>query len=351
MAEMRAMQMQQAQMQMAQQKQQMAAEDQMNAKMQQMATLGQQLQQGQGQGVLRPEISQQAQDFINTKAGYLAGQGVRMTPAQMVDLAKNDENARSREAIAASKAAGGPIELGQFKQDVGDKTIEIAIDKRTGREIGRGTINKPPRAYPTPEEAGDTERAKTYGSETAKMTAAKIKEIKDSAAGAPATLARINEVEALYNRGQKTGPGQEILNELTGIGVRLGIYPEGDQADKEKLQMLLSMDALEKAKALYKGQGSVTKDERARIDTVSAGIGKTQGANVAAFAMARALATRAMELERVRRELHDKKTPPEDIAEAVDRWVIDNPLPEFNAPKKGAAAAPAPKLPSGWSVK
>ena len=341
MADMRAMQMQQAQFQMARQQQEQAAEDQMNARMQQMATLGQQLEQGQGQGVLRRDISQQAQDFINTKAGYLAGQGVRMTPAQMVDLAKNDENARSREAIARSKAQGGALKLDKYRLDANGKTYEVAIDANTGKEIARGTIKEPPRAYPSADESGEIELAKTSGTERAKSAAAYLQGVTDAAEGAQEALARIGQVRKLYEAGEVTGAGQSAINDITGAAVRLGIYPRDKQGTKEALQSALAMDALQNAKTLMKGQGSVSDKEREAINAVSAGVGKTPEANLAILAIGESLAKRSLELENKRRELYDSGASPVQISEQLKRWRMDNPLPAFNIPKEAAAAAPA----------
>ena len=381
-AEMRAMQMQHMQQQMAEAQSQNADSDAMNAKFAQMAALGQRLNQGtpvqgpvqngpmaalagtpdgpmalgassllnavpgnlNGGGVVRPEISQQAQDFLNTKAGYLASQGVKLNPAQMVDLTKTDQNAASREAIARMKMQGAPIKLDKYRVDSNGKTYEVAIDANTGREVARGIIKEPPRAYPTPEEAGATELAKTSGSESAKQAAAHLQSVTDNAEGAQEALARIGQVKKLYQDGETTGSGQEALNILTGAAVRLGIYPRDKQGNKEELQAALATDALMKAKDLMKGQGSISDKERARIDTISANVGKTPEANLAALSISEALAKRAMDQERIRRELYDNGESPVKISEQIKRWRLDNPLPAFDytAPAKGGTAAPAP---------
>lgn len=348
-AEMRQMQMAHMAQQQAQAQQQQAAEDQMNARMQQMAQLGQQQQQGVGGGVLRPEVSQTAQDFINTKAGYLASQGVRMTPAQMVDLAKTDQNAQSREAIARAKLQGGPIKLDKYRLDADGKTYEVTIDANTNREIARGTIKEPPRAYPTADESGAIELAKTSGSERAKNAVAHLQAVSDAAEGAQDTLARIGQVRKLYEAGEVTGSGQGVMNEITGAAVRLGIYPRGKQGTKEALQSALAMDALQNARTLMKGQGSVSDKEREAIEKVSAGVGKTPEANLAILAIGESLANRSLEQEKKRRELYDSGMDPVKITEQLKRWRMDNPLPAFNIPKD-AATATAPKLPSGWKV-
>ena len=346
---MRQQQMQQNKMIMSEMQRQQAESDQMNARMQQMAQLGQQQQQGVGGGVLRPEVSQTAQDFINTKAGYLASQGVRMTPAQMVDLAKTDQNAQSREAIARAKLQGGPIKLEKYRLDADGKTYEVTIDANTNREIARGTIKEPPRAYPTADESGEIELAKTSGSERAKNAVAHLQAVSDAAEGAQDTLARIGQVRKLYEAGEVTGSGQGVMNEITGAAVRLGIYPRGKQGTKEALQSALAMDALQNARTLMKGQGSVSDKERKDIEKVSAGVGKTPEANLAILAIGESLANRSLEQEKKRRELYDSGMDPVKITEQLKRWRMDNPLPAFNIPKD-AATATAPKLPSGWKV-
>jgi len=125
---MRDMQMKQLAQQQARQQQDQAAEDQMNARFAQMAALGRGLEGGTpmqapaqggpaalfgrapdgpmalggadslvgsngnlgGGGVLRPEVSDRMKQFMQTSTGQLAGQGVRLTPQQVVALQQSD---------------------------------------------------------------------------------------------------------------------------------------------------------------------------------------------------------------------------------------------------------------------
>lgn len=179
MAEMRAMQMQQAQFQLAQAQRQQTEEDATNAKMQQMAALGQRLNAGtpmqpaamggpsalfgrapdgpmalggadslagrsgnlNGGGVVRPEVSDAARRFLETGAGQLASQGVRMTPAQMVALQQADST-RAGAAERAALAAQSRLEVqglrNEMGQQVGTAKAEAAAAKAEAEALKAG---------------------------------------------------------------------------------------------------------------------------------------------------------------------------------------------------------------------
>jgi hypothetical protein len=163
-AEMRAMQMQQAQMQMAQMQSQKADEDQMNARFAQMAALGRGLEGGTpmqpamqggpaalmgrapdgpmalggvdalgragnlgGGGVLRPEVSERARQFLQSGAGQLAAQGVKLTPAQVVALQQTDT---SRLGALERATLGAESRMAQqgLRNEMGAQTAAAKAD-------------------------------------------------------------------------------------------------------------------------------------------------------------------------------------------------------------------------------
>lgn len=275
-----------------------------------------------------------------------SGQPMSASAIKMLDAMGTEEE---RLAAAKERAAQPGLEVVTIRQ-AGPKgePIEVTYNKRTGQEIARGPMNQPPRAYPTPEEAGATELAKTTAAEMGKSAGGLLNEVSDAAADAPETIARISEAEKLYQQGETSGWGQSVLNNVTGAASRIGLYPKDKQASKEELQMALAIEPLKLAKALYRGQGSISDKERTRIDAVTANIGKTPEANLAALALSKALANRAIELEKVRRNLYDQGKSSVDIAEQLRRWTVDHPLTSAIAKEQ---VKETPKLPSGWSVK
>lgn len=275
-----------------------------------------------------------------------SGQPMSASAIKMLDAMGTEEE---RLAAAKERAAQPGLEVVTIRQ-AGPKgePIEVTYNKRTGQEIARGPMNQPPRAYPTAAEAGDMKLAETLGTEMGKSSGSLLNEVSDAAGGAPETLARIDSAEKLFQKGESSGWGQGTINNITGALAQMGWYPKDKQASKEELQMALAIEPLKLARELYKGQGSVSDRERVRIDAVAANIGKTPQANLAALAMSKALATRAIELEKVRRNLYDQGKSSVDIAEQLRRWTVDHPLTSVIAKEQ---AKEAPKLPSGWSVK
>lgn len=233
-----------------------------------------------------------------------------------------------------------------FDVDAKGNPTRRSIDEGSGQYLGAPSpIAQPPRAYPTPEEAGATELAKTVAQETGKADVALLNDVSTAAAQAQDTQARINTARKLYASGAASGWGQDVLNDITGAAVQLGLYPAGKQANKEELQVALSRDALDKARELYKGQGSVSEPERKRLDKIATDIGKTKEANLFAFDVAEELTTQAKDMEMLRRKLYDAGKTPKEIAEQVRRYKVDNPI----GVKKKEDSAPA--LPAGWTVK
>lgn len=131
-ATMRDQQMQQNQLLMARQQQEQASEDAMNQRMQQMAQLGRQQERGVGGGVLRPEISQQAREFMQTSAGQLASQGVRLNPAQMVGLQQADTT-RAGAAERAQMAAESRLAQQGLRNELGAQTAAAKAEAATAK--------------------------------------------------------------------------------------------------------------------------------------------------------------------------------------------------------------------------
>lgn len=165
MADLRAQQMQQAQFQLAQVQRQQAEEDAMNNRMQQMAALGRGLNQGtpmqgpsvggpmaitrpgpdgpaalgamsdvmgrggnlNGGGVLRPEVSEQAKAFLQSSAGQLASQGVRLTPAQIVALQQGDAT-RIGAAERAQMAAESRAQVQGMRNELGGQVQQARAE-------------------------------------------------------------------------------------------------------------------------------------------------------------------------------------------------------------------------------
>lgn len=176
MQEMRTMQIEQAKFQMARQQQEQAAEDQMNARMQQMAALGRGLEGAtpmqapapggpaalmgrpagpmalggmdtlgrggnlNGGGVLRPEVSEQAKAFLQSGAGQLASQGVRLNPAQMVALQQADST-RAGAAERAALAAQSRLEVQGLRNELGAQVQSARAEAQAAKDEAKAATS------------------------------------------------------------------------------------------------------------------------------------------------------------------------------------------------------------------
>lgn len=166
---MRAAQLQNMQMLMDQQKKQQAEEDQMNARMQQMAQLGRNMETGtamlppapagpsalmrgpagpmalggmdtlgrpgnlNGGGVLRPEVSEQAKEFLQSGAGKLASQGVKLNPAQLVALQQADST-RAGAMERAAMAAESRLAQQGLKNEMGSQIQGLRAEAQAAKD-------------------------------------------------------------------------------------------------------------------------------------------------------------------------------------------------------------------------
>lgn len=258
---------------------------------------------------------------------------------------------RTRAQKAAMNAKPPPPEIKPVTVETTDDNgvpVKQTVDALTNRPLGKPVPITAPKYVLSPEEQGQAELAKTSGAATATSAQKLLDEVGTVAESAQANLRRMDQIQELYDQGEKSGWAQGIVNDVTSAAVRAGLYPRDKQANKEQLQMLLATDALQKSAEYFKGQGAVSDSERKRIDSVASGIGKTPEANLAAIRMSKALNVRAIEMEKLRRALSDAGKSPVEVAEGIRRWRIDNPLPAFEeaGPPTNQSGL---SLPKGWS--
>lgn len=261
-----------------------------------------------------------------------------------------DAMIRSR-AMKAAADAKPQVELKPVTIKNVDKNgnpTEQTVDAITGKPLGAPAPLVTPKYVLTPEEQGQAELAKTSGAATATSAQKLLDEVGQVAESAQSNLRRMDQIQSLYDQGEKSGWAQGIVNDITSAAVRAGVYPRDKQANKEQLQTLLATDALQKSAEYFKGQGAVSDSERKRIDNISANIGKTPEANLAAIRMSKALNVRALEMENIRRQLTDAGKNPVEVAENIRRWRIDNPLPAFEEAST-ATNQSGLRLPPGWT--
>jgi len=82
-------------------------------------------------------------------------------------------------------------------------------------------------------------------------------------------------IRGLLNKGATTGALRAAIPDIAANGAEaLGLLDTTGQANQQQLQSLLAKSALENAKTYYKGQGSVSDQERKAVEKISLSYGK-----------------------------------------------------------------------------
>ena len=88
-------------------------------------------------------------------------------------------------------------------------------------------------------------------------------------------------IRGLLNKGATTGALRAAIPDIIANGAEaLGLLDTAGQANQQQLQSLLAKSALENAKTYYKGQGSVSDQERKAVERISLSYGKGTLSNI-----------------------------------------------------------------------
>lgn len=145
------------------------------------------------------------------------------------------------------------------------KTREtVIVDTVTGKEISRVT-SKDDAQFSAKNAAMIQEQV-----DLAKREGLAIEGVKTEGESAEDGLEQNKQIRALIKSGAKSGALRAAIpNIVTDSAVKLGILEAKKQASDEQLQALLGQSALENAKKYYKGQGSVSNQERQAVADIS----------------------------------------------------------------------------------
>lgn len=295
-----------------------------------------------GAGVMTPQMTQNvaALNAANPELMQLARMKMPITPEIAANLMNTGMQVKSRDEIALLKAQLEMAKNGR-KPEFGKtpEGVPYAISSS-------GSVNWGPAAnLRSVDEERNLSRAKTQGELAAKDDQDLLSATYNSGVAATEAVPRLNQIRQLYEHGAKSGWGQSAINTLTGAMTRVGMWDPNKQANAELLQRSLGEDALRIARELYKGQGSVSDQERKRIDDVAASLAKSKGFNVEVVNEALMLAERAQKLESFRGQLRRAGKDPSEVAEAIRQWKMENPIPEYGTykpqPLSGGFRVPA----------
>lgn len=212
--------------------------------------------------------------------------------------------------------------------DASGNPIDIIIDRFTGKEISRGPIATPPRPILTPDEQVDVAQ-KTAEVQGAAASANKTLDgLSVSALSADTELTKYSEIENLLNQNVETGFAQDYLTATRSLGQRAG-FKDKDLANQQKLEALLSEDALLQTRNFLQGQGAVSDAERARIDKAALNSKKDKNALRELLGYRKAAAVRALAAQELRITLEDSGMGGTKIVRELNKWYRDNPFSAF----------------------
>lgn len=190
---------------------------------------------------------------------------------------------------ANQKAGAAPIKFETYRT-TGPKgePIEVTIDARTGKEIGRGPITQVKNVL-MPEEQGAAEYAKKRGEGDAAMVA----DVQSRVPQFQNTLDQTKRARSLIASDAKQGRGREAVTEVQ-KAVNLVVPNLFDTTKEEALQKSYADMALD-ASAKMKGQGQITQPERELLAKTVAQYGNSKEAALYVMDFMDAVAKREME--------------------------------------------------------
>ena len=144
-------------------------------------------------------------------------------------------------------------------------------------------------------------------------------------------------IEAL-KEGATTGYGSELSIKARSMLAGTGLINNKKLGRDQILYSDLAIDALLMTQELLSGQGSVSNEERKRVDTVALNIEKDPTAIYELIKIKKAASNRAIAAEDYRMSLEDKMDPEDprsliDINKKMNKWWKDNTLTSFQASK------------------
>lgn len=332
-----------AQMQQEQQKtQQMQlaamADAQARAKLGQLS----QYMGGVGTGVLNPQAQQrlqaQAANPVSADAAQIYGATQQVPSPEVLAQMRGSELASGRrpavdpDRIRSMDAQGNPV--------------EITIDKLTGKELGRGPVQRP---YMSPAEEGQKEAAISDARAKTADAYKVLSDVSETAEASRATLGTIDRIMSLYDQGVTSGFGQPILTQAKAMFGRAGLE-NVELANQQQFEKELNHLAIESRKALMKGTGQVSDYETKSVERAVANPNLSPMANRQILGVLKNIAARNVKLDELRSQLEDRGTSSVEIARQVRRMRDAIPIGIEMLADLGEKSAGAAKPPPGWKL-
>ena len=159
---------------------------------------------------------------------------------------------------------------------------------------------------------------------------------------------RFNRIRELYRQQVPSGPLADYTLGLRSAFADLGLGDPTKVQSEQELKALLGRAALDASREYYKGQGSVSRDERTRLEDAVESFKKGQISNEQLMSLAEAAHDKAIAAGRYQIELEKSKLTPRDRRIQMKTWWLDNPLDRFVQAAPAAPAAAGAKAKFRW---
>lgn len=257
--------------------------------------------------------------------------------------------------LAPQKAATFDVEKLRMADDKGNP-IEVAVDKRTGKEVARGPISQPQRPVLSPEEEAAKQELLQRGESAHKFNEGVL----EAGKAASTNIASYDRAIKLLDT-VRTGTAADAELAIKRAAEGAGIIPAGTVAKAEELQQLLGDQVL---KRVNQTKGAISDTEMKLFERWSAAMNKTPEGNVAIFTALKKLEERNREIARQVQAMRRSGKKATEIQDAINDKILEMPI--FDAEAQVAPPIPSapagragnarevsptlPRLPAGWKI-
>lgn len=259
-------------------------------------------------------------------------------------VADNLKNLVLREQEQAAQSDKADV-MRVVKVREGDQ--EVTYDARKGTKIASGKVNSPTMA-PEDQIRVETEKHRINSQNDAAVK--RLELLSDDAEKSQSKLSAIKRIDDLYAKGAESGFAQKSLTELASAIGRATGRKDLKLADQQTLNAELAKFAVDAADSI-KGQGSITENERQMVKDTAASAENTPEANRALLKVVQKLASRTIELQKLRLELEDEGIDPARISREIEKVRSSRSLFEEDAPAPAAKPMTADEIKNKWLKK
>lgn len=241
----------------------------------------------------------------------------RLREMQKQFLRENQEQLMYPTFEEANAAARGAVQSGQFATG----TIPIVKQDPASKRFFLETTTT---SYEPPEVSSKRVGMETTAKEEAISANKFLDEVSSNARAASSDLYRVNKSIGFLEQGVPTGPLTPEALKVKALMLEAGLL-DAKQAEAvkrgEELISLLNEGAFSASQRYLKGSGSVSNEERNRVDLLVAEARKTPGANLELLKTLRAAHMKDLAADAYRRDLRRQGLNPAQIRDRLEDWI------------------------------